>query len=298
MRRSVDGDSFPTLRRLGPGLLRSVRRLARRAGRTARWTAKALLVLLLVIVVADLALSLVLGRMVAAEIARLKADGYPTTIAEIAPKKVPDAENAADVYARAFKEMGDLDEYGAFSNLMHPEKRTDDATSWAKGMRILERRRPVIALVEQACSRPKCVFPVEWEKGGAALFPHLAKMRGLERLLSADAITKALDGRTGDAVSSLELGIKLSESLAEEPSVISQLVRYAAIQIQAHSLRLVAQHTDIDAARAKRLYDALGAVDLNSGYARAMQTEMVYGLWSFDEFRGDPSVIREYTSFG
>lgn len=262
---------------------------------------KIVLGIVLVLVVTDLALSLVLSRMVRSEIAKLKADGYPTTFAKIAPEKVPDSENAAVIYAKAFKAMGPRLTYEGsedFSVLFSPEKRLEDPESWRNGMQILARRRPVIALIEQACSRPMCVFPVEWEKGGAALFPHLAKMRGLERLLSADAITSAVDGRTGDAVRSLELGIKLSESLAEEPSTVSQLVRYAAIQIQAHSLRLVAQHGDIDAAQARRLYDALGAVDLNRGYALAMRTELVYGLWSFDEFRRDPGVIREYTSFG
>ncbi len=262
---------------------------------------KIVIVIALVVIVTDLVLTLVLSRKVASEIAKLKASGEPTTLADIAPKKVRNSENAAVIYARVFAEMEEPltdEDSEAFSSLLSPEKRLDDPASWARGMKVLERNRHVIDLIEQATSRPKCVFPVEWEKGAAALSPHLPKLRSLARLLAADAIVSAVDNRPDEAVRSLALGPKLSESLAEEPSIISQLVRYAALRIHARSLELVAQETQIDSDQAKRLYYALASIDLNPGYARAMRMETVFGLWSFDEFRKNPEMINEYMTFG
>lgn len=259
---------------------------------------KIAVVIVLVLAAADLVLTLVLSGKVASEIAKLKASGEPTTIAEIAPKKVPDSENAAVIYAKAFEEMerslADEDSED-LSALLSPEQRLDDPASWARAMKVLERDRHVISLIEQACSRPKCVFPVEWEKVAGAQLPHLWRMRQLERLLWADAIVNALDGRPDEAVRSLTIGLKLSESLAGEPTVISQLMRYALVQMNARSLEVVAQQGHVDASQARRMYDALGSIDLNPGYARAMRMELVFGLWSFDEFRRDPGMIREYT---
>ncbi len=215
-------------------------------------------------------------KQVEAEIARIRAAGEPVSAADLRGPKIPDSENGAVVYARAFKMAEGFDkslqgdEYSALTST-DPSRRTPEVM--AKARTLVAKYKAVVPVIDQAVGKPKCRFPVKWEDGYNAMFPHCAKLRRLSRLLSAVAVVDAYDGRVDDALHAVELNMKMSDSLKEEPTVISQLVRIAVLAIAGRSLDIVAGRVKIDEAWARRLYRVASGQDFSRCTDTAYQGE-------------------------
>jgi hypothetical protein len=74
-------------------------------------------------------------------------------------------------------------------------------------------------------------YPIDLRAGFGVDLPHLAKMRALARELSVDSLHWTLAGEPQEAVDSIAATIPLANSVAEEPLLISQLVRIAVLGI-------------------------------------------------------------------
>jgi len=245
------------------------------------------LVVLLVLWVIDGILSLVLGRMVASEIARLKARGEPVSMAELAGPPIPNEQNAAFVYMGAFQAIFTRTEQQDFDALGRFLKPTEygEPVSPAEAERIVARYPKAIPFVRRAVEMPECRFPVNWEEGFNAMFPHLSSVRHLSQLLGATAVLDARSGRVDEALDSIELGLRMSECLKDEPSLISQLARTHSVTVMTGCLREVLRRGDINETRARRLSDTLARINTTSGCVRAMQGERAEGLWLFDRIK-------------
>src|SRR5262249_30534733 len=68
-------------------------------------------------------------------------------------------------------------------------------------------------------------YPIDLTQGVTTLLPHLSKIRGGVQLLTYNALLDAEKGQPEEATRSLQAGLRLGNSLSEEPIVISQLVR-------------------------------------------------------------------------
>ena len=276
---SATTTNFPTFLRLGRGL---------------KALGKALLVLIVIGMVAHGIASVVEGRKLESDLRAIKAKGEPVSPAELGKPKVPDAENAAPIYAKAFDILADTkydSDIDAMFTLVAPEKRKPDPAIWDEVEKGLAKHPEIVPMIEQASARPRCQFPIRWEDGFNAAFPHLAHARKASALLAARAMLQSHRGDTAGACHSLELGFRLSDSLAEQPTLISQLVRMAVITIQARALREVMADGGMTAAQARGLYDLLGGIDLTPAYVKAMQTERMYGIWAFDYIRRHPEEL-------
>jgi len=82
-------------------------------------------------------------------------------------------------------------------------------------------------LIERAVNMPACRFDIPYDKNLDITLPHLAKMRNLAKLVANKIYILSYDGENKNSWESVELGIRLSDSLANEPTLISQLVRCA-----------------------------------------------------------------------
>jgi hypothetical protein len=170
-------------------------------------------------------------------------------------------------------------------DFMDSEERAKDPSLWDKAQQIVDKHGETLALAEQAASKPKCQFPTNWEDGAGALFTYFPDIRKLTRLAAASALLDARAGRTDEAIRSIELSFKMSESLKDEPTIIGQLVRIAMLKITSSSLREVLAYGDIGEAQARRLYDYMGKIDLYPGWNRAMLGERAFGIWGFNSVR-------------
>jgi len=265
--------------------------------RIQKLVALGVLVLVIILAVAIYGiLRFIPSRQLKAEISKIKARGEPVSWADLAGDRIPDAENAAVVYAQAFKVISGPDaeeEFDTLARFLSPEKREKNPKLWDDARRIVTRYRKALPLANEAVSRPKCRFPVNWEDGLEAEFPHLRNLQRLARLLSANAVLNATDGRMGESVRSVELGFKVSKSLEDEPWQISQIARTAIIKIVARSLRDALQHGDITEKQARRLFDRLAQIDLSEGFVRALVGERAMSISYFHCLREHPRAASE-----
>lgn len=279
-------DKFPTFRRIGRKLKRV--RIGRKLLRVGKWIGKAILVLLVIGVVANGIASFVLGRRLAAKIEAIKAEGGIIALADFGKPKVPDSENAAVVYDKAFKLISTdqaRKDLRVLDDFLRSAERASRPELWDQARSATRKYSAVIPIVEEAVKRPRCQYPVNWEAGPGLVLPHLAKVRQLVRILDSDAILQARDGNMDEAVRSLQLSYAVGESLKDEAHLISQLVRISANTMISRALLEVVETGKIGEAQARRLYDALGERDFGAGFAKSMQCERAMGIWIFNSVR-------------
>ncbi len=297
---------FPTFKRFAAAW--PPRRVARTILAPGRWTLRVIkktykytLGLLLVLVLAHIIATLILGRLLKEDIAALKAKGEPISAADLAAPKIPDSENGAVLYAKAFELMSTPQAEKDQDVLNHFLTRTDrekDPSLWTKAGAAMPRCREILRLAEEASSRPKCRFPVKWENGGSAGFPHLAKFRSMTQMARAGAMLNAKNGRMEDAIKSVKLGFGICESLKDEPVLISYLVRVTVTAIAAGSVEDILEYGSVSESQAKHLFDGLASIKLGPDAANAIRTERPMGLWAFDQVRTAKVSLYEMMGFG
>ena len=263
----------------------------KRFGRGVVWCTKRgwkpLLVLVLLLAVAHSIATLVLGRRVEGELQRIKAEGDPVTGGDLVARGIPDSENGAVVYERVIKAMSARD---VADDLLVVENWPagypgNDHPSPKRLRQALVRLRPMNDLIVEAAYLPKCRFDMRWDKGFEAPFPQFARMRSMARLMNRAALTSAEDGRMDEAVRYASAGLRLSESMREEPSLISSLVRIAMLKISTGTVIQLATHHSLTPRQAHALYDELARIDLTPGFVVALKGERALVISNLDDMR-------------
>jgi hypothetical protein len=88
-----------------------------------------------------------------------------------------------------------------------------------------------LAQLREAAARPHARFPIRYEESLVALLPHLSVMKGFVRLAQRRAEAELAEGLMDAAKDDAVLGLRIAESLRSEPTLISQLVRMALLEI-------------------------------------------------------------------
>ncbi|NLO75022.1 MAG: hypothetical protein GX100_13060 [candidate division WS1 bacterium] len=311
-------DRFPTFRRLGRWSLRILRR-----------TGQVLLVLIVILAIAWTYFNLKYGRELELEVARWRAQGEPLTYAEIAPRPVPDSENAAVVYQQVFQvhfphgtgiwqapEPGVVRppgfagltqaELGKLANFACPRSSSYAVATEAEVATWLARSGVVHALkvFEEGSRRPACVFPVNWQDGPGALFPHLSRFRSAVQLLAAQALLESRRGRRGAAIHWLAVGVRMCRQVGTEPILIAQLVRFSMLAILIHPTgQEVLCETKAISPQISELAETLAAQDVDTDFHTAMSGERAMNLWLFEFVNSQPlgkirSLLREGEGLG
>ncbi len=218
------------------------------------------------------------------ETARIKAEGGPVCAADLAGKHIPDSENAAVIYQKAFKLLP-KDEPAVLGRFCNDTERAEDPKSWGQVKPIADRYAPALVMAYKAAEMPKCRFHSEWQKGVRCEFPHLRKLRFLGRLCLARSLLLARAGDMDGAVDCVRLAIRISESLKDEPGVIAALVRYAVLRTAAAAARGICDAGRINENQARLLSDAFAALDLRGSMTRALRGERGMGMVVFGQAR-------------
>lgn len=254
------------------------------------------------------------SRALEREMASIRAQGAPLSLREAAPPPVPDQENAALFYTRAFKQLprlenapaGSRPEDGFFPHADEAvlERFLAEGTARRKTVTVeqvhqaLAGTEPALALVRQAAAMPRCRFPIDWEAGAGALFPHLPRLRSLSRLLAAHAMLSAQEGDPTTAAADIRAVLGITRHITFEPILISQLVGYACFSLAQGSLEQVLEATTVSPADLQQLAGALAALDFDSAFEESIKTERCLGLWAFDVVRHDPSRLKDLIGDG
>jgi len=286
--QQTPGGIFPTFRSAPRRLWRAVRWLWRKLWRPAA-------ILLAALIIAHLVLNVIAGRRLERELNRLRAEGAPLTLAEAAPPAVPDSENAALLYTRAFRGFGwprasEDEDHELVARFLSTVNGIEDyppgiAPTMAEVEAVLARHKADFSLLDQASRRPACRFPVDWNAGFGALLPHLSGVRMATRFLAAKGVVDARHGRAVDALNDLAIAIRMSNHISPEPALISQLVRIACIHIVRGVLPEVLAAAPPTEAQSRAFYDLLGNVDINGPWLHAMQGERAAGILAFRDLQ-------------
>lgn len=240
------------------------------------------------------------GRELEAELADLKEQGAPVTIMDAVPEPVPDEQNAAVVYEELFQvrhvwaEPAHKPTNTPKSPLSELTKRLtyDDGIFAldAHAREVLRSReaQDILEKLRHGSERPYFVFPVNWEDGLGALFPHLAQCRSGCRLITAYARLLAAEGRVDEAFDWFTVALRMSEQAASEPTIIGQLVAWAFQAVTFKAMREVVCGVRISPAAAREFEDCLRHIDLNAPFSAAMAAERAMVCDVYELLRREP----------
>ena len=142
-------------------------------------------------------------------------------------------------------------------------------------------------LRKAAAERPYARFPVRYDTQPSwnILLPHLARVKSIAILVNVRALAELEAGRPADAFEDFKLALRLSESVRDEPILISHLVRVAMLSMTLQTFREALVRHAWNEAQLAELEQRLGAINLLAEYKHAMRGERVCTVRGLDYLR-------------
>lgn len=234
------------------------------------------------------------------KIAELKAQGKPMTIEEIAPPTVPDKDNAAILYNKAFVLMTSGE--GGKPYIPNKERGTENKTiktiTYVESFSDIsewtdEQKREVPKLINSkeiqeiykllkvGSEKAKCNFEHNYKDAFEILMPELSYMRDSARLICAKALLEAESGKTQEAFDTLLVGLKISNHLKDEPILISQLVRIACDNIIIECIKNTSDSKGIPPEKTTLIINELSTHTDIEPFIKCMDGERTFGMEVF-----------------
>ncbi len=227
----------------------------------------------------------------------LRLKGYPVTLAEFDTwyPRVPEADNRAMAYMQAFaspvftNNPSPIDAFtgGAWlpprGSTVAPEDRAELAD-------FLEANQAILLPLYSAANASR--YPVNLQEGLTCELPHLARCKSAVNLLRAAALLHASEGQTERAVQDIAAVGRLADSLAQEPVLISQLVRFAGWSMLTPQLERVLNLCSLNEDQLARLQALLELAERPRSLARSLAGEQAMGLSAF----GNPRPILNFNA--
>lgn len=292
--RQTPAGAFPAFRAAPERLWRAVRWLWRKLWRPVA-------IVLAVLIIAHLALNIAASRRLERELARLRAEGAPLTVAEAAPPRVPEAQNPAPLYEKAFARLDHDKDRLAIRAFVTPEglpRIRGPRPTLAQMEAILARHEGDFRSLERASRRPVARFPMDCEHRPQVLFSYPAGLRNATLFLCAKALVDSQRGRASDALDDLAIATRMSNQISPDAPLIAELVRIANTAIVFNALTQALAAAPPSRAECRAFYDVLGQVDMMNPWVNAMQAERAYGLYVFDYVRRQRSAALVSSLFG
>ncbi len=234
--------------------------------------------LLLLLVAIGLTVWRTQGRVRAAR-AELADLGVTLDLTQLAKPPVPDEDNAAPLYRRAFDAVSLARSDEEFAcEVAWGQVNLEYAVLAERAWDIIERNRRALELLHKASTRPQCNFELDWSDLLNQNIDHFRNLRCCARLLAFESAMFLHSGRADDAVAVCAVNLRLADA-ADEPLLIAQLLRYAIIGIGSKSLETVLSDSRPSEQACRRVAGDVGATDLASSYVEAMEGEAAHGVW-------------------
>jgi hypothetical protein len=151
-----------------------------------------------------------------------------------------------------------------------PAPASDPAEAVLTALKLVE---PELRQFHAAAQRPSAKFPVPWERGFAALLPHLAPMQETCKLYRLAVAAYLAKGDGGAALEHFRDGFRIYTAMRGESALISGLVRISC-------LRMIEEATVDGDALSKwsdgdlqQIGSLLGSVDLAADFEFAVNSE-------------------------
>jgi len=182
--------------------------------------------------------------------------------------------NAALRYWMAFAVMKDPPADQSTAELL--DRVAAGTASWdeAKLGKILDDNREALDIMRRATTLAFCDWGLEFELGPSTPIAHLAKARALGRLNGIAGTRLASRGQWADAVDVWLAGVRFSQHVARQGTLISLLSARLSLSPSLKSLARAALQPSIDAARRQQIKAVVTAIpDGGFDWADAMRRE-------------------------
>lgn len=142
-------------------------------------------------------------------------------------------------------------------------------------------------LQDATATRPYSRFPIHYssEPPWAILLPHLSRIRVFTTLTQARALADLELGLSTNAFEELRLGLRLADSIRDEPFLIDHLVRLASLAIDLQTVREGLVRHAWSSVQLSDLEVYLAKIDLLGDYEHAMQAERACSVSGLDYLR-------------
>ncbi len=217
----------------------------------------------------------------------------------VAPPQVPDRENAASLYLRAF-DTGLLDKnpegYGDWLDATSGPDVTMDCDN-PEFVAYVQSRRALMQLLREAAARPACSFTRDWGRPSLAmLLPEVQNMRAAARDMQLEAHYKAAHGDLHGALQNVLAMHQMAEHVGQEPLLVSLLVSMAFDSMAAQNLEHFLKAYPVTEQDLAAL-DAWQPTAMGPRLRRAFRMEEAFGLSTFCRM-ADSRDVKELQDLG
>ena len=208
----------------------------------------------------------------------------------VAPIRIPDCQNAAIFYEKAFAALPDYKRWPG----MHAAKwdcnfsRPDFDTSAPDFKDYLAHHRATLAYLHKAAALPGCYFePGYGQMSSDMIMPELAKFRQCARVLAVDARAKAATGDLKNACADIAVLNKIASLQMRDQVMISFLVNCGIEGIAKKALEGMLTSSTPTAEESAALRIEMDELcSFRHAYQRTLIGEEAFGLTMFDAMFG------------
>ena len=202
--------------------------------------------------------------------------GMPLTPADIKHRPIPDERNAA-VELRRFNQLLREKPLERNAGMIASRIATSQLTpaELAEVRQLLATRPDLLEAAHAAAAKPECDFNRDWSKGVELVFPEYATCREAVRLITAESVLLARDGKLNEAVENQAHGFRIARHSESDPIIIAYLVGVACRTISLSGLSAILNGSPPDAAAARKAVELLEANALPERYQRMFGGEIV-----------------------
>ena len=213
----------------------------------------------------------------------------------VAPPRVPDRDNAAMVYEKAFELMG--------SQLAWSKKWDQSWTEWLEeGTRdldpqerrickFLEEQAPTLAVLREVVSKPACYFHHDYARPSFAMLLPEMRVQRAALLLALDARSQLAAGQLGTAIDDVNALFATAEHAGTVPFLVGMLVAKRVESLATDRLEEILASGEASAEQLARI-QIRESLSYRRLYGRATRMEEALGLAAFYE-RGLPLKLED-----
>jgi hypothetical protein len=230
----------------------------------------------------------------------IRKQGYPATLVELDNwyRKIPDNENAALIYTNAFAKIAlasnafdQIREDSWIPKRGQPIAPEDKAELTA----IFATNREVLQLLYSAAGLTNSRYPLDLGQGFNSLLPHLAPIKGAIAVLTSEAILHVSDGEIPQAIDAFVAARRLTDSISQEPVLISQLVHVAGWKIICKRLEWTLNAANLTPEQLELLQKMLADAEEGAFY-RGLVGEQATGCAVFHDPKWQQALFFDFNS--
>ncbi len=211
-----------------------------------------------------------------AEIAGLRAKGWPTEAEALYPEAIPPDENAALVYDQAFAALQGTDEdwdlIGSITSPEDLEALTDEQRTQLEA--CLDKNASALGLLHQAAQMKQCQFDLDYRMGPVMLLPHLTHLRQGAYLERAVVLVNLRADRSEEAFEHWLDSVRMVRHQEGQKVLVCELVRLTCLSSSLDALQALVQSGQLNEGQLRGALAGLDGIEGRNSFTDSLKGEL------------------------